>query len=191
MKELSKVGASQSRYYTVYMITNIITGERYIGQHITKNLKDGYMGSGKLITEQIARYGRENFNKQILRVFENYEEMNQAEIDLISELKPELNISSGGEGWYGVNQGMPKKTVLERNHKNLNKFLEKLEDPEYRKQFRSKFVGRHASEKSIEFIKQWNKTHESPNKGKKLSEETKQKIRQSLLEYNKKKNLPP
>ena len=189
MKKLSKVGASQSRYYTVYMITNNITKERYIGQHITKNLKDDYMGSGKRIKEQIARYGRENFNKQTLKVFDNFEEMNQSEIDLISELKPELNISSGGEGWFGVNQSMTKQTIIERNRKNIAKFHEKLRDPEYHEHFRKKFIGRPCSEKSREFIRQWNKEHGSPNKGKKLSEDTKNKIRQSLLEYNRKKKL--
>ncbi len=34
-------------YYTIYKITNIINGMIYIGKHQTKDVNDGYMGSGK------------------------------------------------------------------------------------------------------------------------------------------------
>ena len=41
------------KYYTIYSVTNNINGKIYIGKHQTKNIEDGYMGSGRLIREAI------------------------------------------------------------------------------------------------------------------------------------------
>lgn len=94
---------NSSKHYTVYLITNQITGERYIGQHQTYDLDDGYMGSGRLLKRKFEEYGIEHFNKEILVDFDNFEEMNTAEIKYIKELNPEYNISLGGESFEGVN----------------------------------------------------------------------------------------
>ena len=72
-------------FYTIYKTTNKITGELYIGQHVTNNLNDGYLGSGVGILESIKIYGRGNFNKEILHIFDNETDMNQKEIELVDE----------------------------------------------------------------------------------------------------------
>jgi len=48
----------------IYCITNLITRERYVGQHNGRN--KNYMGSGNLLLEAYKFYGIENFTKEIL-----------------------------------------------------------------------------------------------------------------------------
>lgn len=62
-------------YYTIYKITNQIDGKLYIGSHKTKDLNDGYMGSGKYLLRAQEKYGIKNFRKEVLFVFETAEEI--------------------------------------------------------------------------------------------------------------------
>lgn len=88
-------------YYTIYKITNKLNGKTYIGKHQTKNLDDGYMGSGKLIKAAINKYGAENFDKEILHVFETEAEMNAAESKLVTLGEDSYNLCPGGLGGFG------------------------------------------------------------------------------------------
>lgn len=99
-------------YYTVYLITNKKNGRWYIGKHQTKDLDDGYMGSGKLIIAAIEKYGLEQFEKKILYVFETEEEMNDKEKELVTEefCKSDVsyNLCPGGHGGFGYIRSHPK-----------------------------------------------------------------------------------
>lgn len=66
---------AKKKYYLVYQITNLINEKIYIGRHITNKIDDGYLGSGHQIQKAVEKYGRENFKKEILFVFDNMEEM--------------------------------------------------------------------------------------------------------------------
>ena len=48
----------------IYITTNIINGKKYIGKDSNNNYK--YLGSGTLLKNDIIKYGKENFKKEIL-----------------------------------------------------------------------------------------------------------------------------
>lgn len=92
-------------FFTIYKITNTINDKIYIGKHQTKNLNDGYLGSGKYLKRAINKYGIENFSKEILFVFESGEEMNSKEKEIVNEeyltRDDVYNLCLGGQGGFG------------------------------------------------------------------------------------------
>lgn len=66
-------------YRFVYKTTNLINGKSYIGQHTTTNLDDGYLGSGTILKKAIEKYGKANFEREILEFADSYEELNNLE----------------------------------------------------------------------------------------------------------------
>ena len=57
-------------FHTVYKIKNTINGKIYVGYHRTLDPHDDYYGSGLLINRAIKKYGKENFKKEILFIYE-------------------------------------------------------------------------------------------------------------------------
>lgn len=88
-------------HYTIYKITNILDGKYYIGKHQTKDLDDGYMGSGKLLKRAIQKHGINNFSKEILHVFQTEHEMNDKEKELVTLNEMSYNLCPGGDGGFG------------------------------------------------------------------------------------------
>ena len=65
--------------YYIYKITNLVNGKMYIGQHVTSNLEDGYMGSGKIVRRALAKHGIDNFRKEYLMFCEDQNELDYYE----------------------------------------------------------------------------------------------------------------
>ncbi len=93
-------------FYTIYRITNTVNGKYYIGKHQTKDLDDGYMGSGKLLRAAIKKYGKENFHKEILHVVQTEKEMDLLEkILVVPDIETNYNLCDGGKGgWSYLNR---------------------------------------------------------------------------------------
>lgn len=88
--------------YTIYRTTNLINGKTYIGKHQTENPNDSYIGSGRALKAAIKKYGKENFKKEVLYVFDTEEEMDLKEKELVNEefysKDDNYNCGPGGEG---------------------------------------------------------------------------------------------
>lgn len=177
-------------FYTIYKITNTINGKYYIGKHQTKDLDDGYMGSGKILRYAIRKHGIENFKKEILHVFDTEQEMNDKEKELVVISEETYNLCDGGHGGFGyinkytdketritwaktgrsaankkISQTKSKKSI-EEYYKNVKKCDNCKQELPYKKR-QNKFCG-HSCSAMLN------------NKGRKHSFETKEKIRKSI-----------
>ena len=84
----------------IYKTTNLINNKIYVGlcTHENPILSEGkiYLGSGKIIKQAVKRYGKNNFQRDILQICYSLEELLQAEIEWIEKLNPDYNIELGG-----------------------------------------------------------------------------------------------
>jgi group I intron endonuclease len=91
-------------FYYLYKITNLVNNKIYVGVHKTRNLNDGYMGSGKVILSAIEKYGKQNFVKEILEYFDTASDMFSRENEIVNEefLKRDdvYNLRKGGSGGF-------------------------------------------------------------------------------------------
>ena len=99
----------KKKHYLVYKTTNDINGMFYIGKHVTENIDDSYIGSGVYLTRAIEKYGKSHFHREILFDFDNEDDMNEKERQLVNEetiANPMCyNLMVGGEGgdtWTGT-----------------------------------------------------------------------------------------
>ena len=163
------------KIHYIYKTTNLINKKYYIGMHITNNLNDGYVGSGKRLWYSIKKYGKENFNCEILEILPNRSSLKKREKELVNEdlLKDPLcmNLTIGGnDGFYYINKnGINNKS--NQYLKGGRASAEKLKnDPEYRERHRewvsknSKLLWKNGLPKPFNWL------------GYKHKEETKRKI---------------
>ena len=85
----------------IYKTTNKINGKFYVGKDTYNNTK--YLGSGKILKRAIKKYGKENFEKEILEECTNEQELKDREIFWIDKLNATnkdigYNIAIGGVG---------------------------------------------------------------------------------------------
>lgn len=143
--------------YYIYKITLLkgsLAGKYYIGQHRTKNINDGYAGSGTILRNYYKAYGKksgETFIKEILRYCSSIQELNKVEKELIADRYDSddncINLIAGGRG-----KGYSKET---------------------RKKISEANNGREISQKTRESISKTLMGHS-------ISPETKDKIRESV-----------
>jgi len=110
-------------YYYLYEVKNLVNGKTYIGQHITDNLEDGYLGSGKALKSAIKKYGRDKFKKEILAFANSPTSLNFMERCLVplwwAELPNNYNLVEGGGNGARMSAEARKKISLGRKGKKF------------------------------------------------------------------------
>jgi hypothetical protein len=171
----------------VYKTINKLNDMFYIGMHVG-SVNDGYLGSGTWLKRAIAKYGKENFHRIIIEECDTFEELAKKEIYWIALFKDfygkEMlyNIVDGGEGFRGRHT---KETCsrMSKSHKDIH-----LSDNHRQCISKALSDGRlkginKGREQSIEVRMKRSKTlsdgrmagKNSPNWGKKQSEEANKK----------------
>jgi len=176
-------------YYTIYKTTNKLNGKIYIGAHKTKNLDDGYLGSGLHLGRSIKKYGVENFEKEILAVFDNKKDMFEMESVLVNEDfvedKSTYNLKLGGQGGFDhLNDGSPEHIARCIKCGNKSKFKNALVKQKWLRENDQEWFKKRIQRCNESRIKYF-QNHDGTFKGKKHTEETKRKIGDANSKSNK------
>ena len=136
------------KQHYIYLTTNNVNGMKYIGKHYGE-LDDSYLGSGKELKKEIAKYGKDCFTKSILFVskddLENSEKEKQF-IALYNAVSNPLfyNIHEGGCGGNTTAGYTPEeKEALRRKLSEVNRGKN------------NGMYGKHHSEETKAFLSYW------------------------------------
>jgi hypothetical protein len=169
------------KFYTVYKTTNKINNKIYIGFHSTNDLSDGYLGSGKILKRAIEKYGVENFEKEYIDIFDNKEDAELLERNIVNKdfvkMKDNYNISLGGNVCilYGEDNGFYGKTHTKETLNKIQKTRGTYNHTDDTKQLLSDMSIKMWSDDNFKL------TMSEKRKGFKHSDETKDKMSKSSL----------
>jgi group I intron endonuclease len=160
----------QFYHYFIYKTTCLVNNKIYIGCHATNNIDDGYLGSGKLLSAAIKKYGKENFSRTILEIFTNPEDMFSQERIIVNEdlvaSEVSYNLVVGGSGGFKVQDIDNWKSKLKASRGDRAPFKGGSHSTESRQKISESLKGKTA----------WNKGLPGTWMGKTHSEESKRKI---------------
>lgn len=183
-------------FYIIYKTTNSINGKIYIGLHKTVNLNDGYQGSGKALLRAIKKYGKENFNTEILEHCSTEAEMIEREKDIVNEAfcadQNTYNLMPGGRFGSNEKNGL---SFSGRHHtdETKRKMSESLKgrkvSPEARKKMsENNFARRDPERQRLHASMLGSRTSIKRKQSNYIhSEETKKKVSESLINTNTKR----
>ena len=148
---IENINESLSTHYLVYKIINNINGKYYIGQHKTNDPYDKYMGSGRLIIKAQEKYQLSSFTKIILFDFDNFDDMNNKERELVplSACYPYNSMSYNlCEGGLGGEMSDETKQKISNFRKIYYQSMSDNEKQEYSKKFKDIWTNKSQNEKN-------------------------------------------
>ena len=181
-------------HYT-YMVTNNINGKVYVGSHSWsgEGIDPNYYGSGTAITRAVKKYGKENFQVEVLYYYETAEECRADEERILTEYNVRdcpysYNCKNSAVGFTSedmtdeirqkISQANKGKTISEEHRKKLSQAHKgKTKSEEHRKKLSQTLKGRIISDATRQKISQ-------TLKRKTASEEYRQKLSQAMTGKN-------
>jgi group I intron endonuclease len=177
----------EKKFHFVYITTNLINGKQYIGDHSTNNVDSWktkhYIGSGKYFKNALNEYGKNNFKREILEFFGTKQKAFSAQEKYIIKYKTlapnGYNISP--KGGYGVKGWYKHYEETKRKIGKANKIaLLGIKRSEESKLKQSNTTQGHiVSKETRKKLRLANLGENNPMFGKKLSQETKDKMSKS------------
>jgi len=141
----------------VYITTNTVTGERYIGLD-SKN-DSTYFGSGDKLKKALKKYGKKNFKKEVLEECSTLEELQKRELYWINKFN-----ATEDPTFYNI---LSTKIPLQKGRKRSKKTRQKIS------QAKKEFYKTHDSHlKGTKLTQEHIKKVSEANKGRKHSEKT-------------------
>lgn len=170
-------------YGYVYEVTCKVNGKRYIGQHKSSKFDSSYLGSGTIQVRALEKYGRDNFSVRVLQECNTAEELNLAEQKHIAD----NNAVSSEEFYNLINYGQQCCFSDDTRHKMSEAAKLRSNAPEFKarmsKLHKGKVVPKDVIERRTASLKRTYQIHGNPQKGKKLSKETIEKMLESRKGY--------
>jgi hypothetical protein len=122
-----------------YITTNLLNNRKYIGDHSTNNLEDGYLGSGIDPKKDISKYGKKNFYRKILEFFDSKQEAFNAQKKYIKIYNTHIYEGGYNRNWTGGQWASnPSKKTKEKISKGVIRSFK--ENPEILKIIFNKYV---------------------------------------------------
>lgn len=163
----------------VYITTNLINNNVYIGKHKSSCFDENYIGSGTILNKAIKKYGKNNFSCKILYEANSLEDLNTKEIYFIALYKKLYkdkcyNVASGGDGGDTLSSKTPeekeefikKMTVINRKRCSSEEFKNKISVSN-----KARYSNVSEREKQSKKIKEaWSDVELRKNQSKKLKE---------------------
>lgn len=184
------------KLWVVYKTANNINNKVYIGVHGDYSGKYNYLGSGIALKSAIKKYGKENFTHSIIKVFTSSEEAYNYEkmiVDAEFVKNPNTyNLAIGGTGNSILSEETKNKISLSHKGKKVpykwitdgerNLLIKEVEAASFISNNLGWNFGRTVSDETRKIQSNNRKGKPSHRKGKTVSEETKNKTRNTMLE---------
>ena len=170
----------------IYKTLNTLNGKYYIGMDVKNN--PNYLGSGTLLKKAIEKYGKDSFKKVILEQCTSVEHLKEQEKYWISTYnacsdRKSYNISTGGTGGdtftYNPDKEMIREKLQARRHTEATK--KRISENNWQKHNPGHRTGTKWSEEQRSKMAAYLAKKGSPMKGKTHTEEAKQKNREKHL----------
>ncbi len=121
------------QYHIIYIVINLVNGKFYVGYHTTKNINDGYLGSGSRMLKVIKKYGSEKLFRLDCEFYRTKDDMKMREKEIVDEKFIEdykddcYNFSvGGGEGWDSLHKSPRAKEIYKLIGKKNSKLMKEL-----------------------------------------------------------------